>query len=298
MRLLLVAYIDVSSWPVGAGEFAISTPPLTGPVAVDGDSDYRLHTRSGNNGTSQPPVNSHPKRTGKTLNLMKPISITIQPERIIQVACGLITLYLFFAFFPLPRAIDIGLDPSWKYGISQLAENNVIFGEDIIFTYGAFGYLVRGAVLESNFWDIFIFKTLVHGLLFAVTIWRIIKSKTVLEQLAIAISVSFPYLISDFYEALQTEYQTLYIIVILLSFREIWQGKNAHYWAIGIGAVGGFLLHSKVSMGLQASVSLFIFFAIQVLLGFRSRLGIRKNILLLLDSQLATGQYRLSLLTS
>ncbi|WP_159786410.1 hypothetical protein [Sodalinema gerasimenkoae] len=220
---------------------------------------------------------------------MKPISITIHPERIIQIACGLVTLYLFFAFLPLPRPIGIGLDPSWKYGISQLAENNVIFGKDIIFTYGAFGYLVRGAVLESNFWDIFIFKTLVHGLLFAVTIWRMIKSKTALEQLAIAISVSFPYFISDFYEALQTEYQTLYIIVILLSFREIWQGKHAHYWAIGIGAVGGFLLHSKVSMGLQASASLFIFFAIQVLLGFRSRLGIRKNILLLLDSQLATA---------
>ena len=36
VRLLLVAYIDVSSWPVGAGD-SLSTPPLTGPVAVDGD---------------------------------------------------------------------------------------------------------------------------------------------------------------------------------------------------------------------------------------------------------------------
>jgi hypothetical protein len=220
---------------------------------------------------------------------MKPISITIHPDQIIKLICGVLTIYLFFAFLPIPRPIGTGLDPSWKYGISQLAANNVIFGKDIIFTYGSFGYLVRGAVLEQNFWDIFLFKILIHLILFTVAIWRILKSRHSLEKLAIAISLSFPYFISDFYEALQTEYQTLYIIIILLSFREIWQGKQAHYWAVGIGAVGGFLLHSKVSMGLQASVSLFIFFSIQVLLGLRNRIGVRKNLLLLLDSQLATA---------
>ncbi|MBO9999296.1 MAG: hypothetical protein J7641_09870 [Cyanobacteria bacterium SID2] len=223
------------------------------------------------------------------INSIKPIQITIDIQTIIYFFLSLLGLYLFFAFLPIPKPIDTGLDPSWKYGISQLAENGAIFGKDIIFTYGPFGYLVRGAVINGNFWDIFLFKIIVHIALFGFTIGRILKSRNIIEQLAIGLSVSFPYLISDFYQALQTEYQLLYIIVLILSFRDFWQGKSAQYWAIGVGAAGGFLLHSKVSLGLQASVSLFLFFAIRVLWELQIDRNIRTNLLLLLDSQLAAG---------
>lgn len=224
---------------------------------------------------------------------MKPIHITLNPKTLASSLGVLVGLYLLFAFLPLPKAIDTGLDPSWKYGISQLAANGAVFGRDVIFTYGAFGYLVRGAGLSgsfgSNFGEIFAVQILVHVLLFGLAIGRGLRSRHPLEAAAVWISVVFPYLIADFYQALQTEYQILYIIVLLLSFREFWQGKAARYFAIGIGAVGGFLLHSKVSLGLQASVSLFLFFAVRVVLGLAKPEEIRPNLLRLLDSQLAAG---------
>ncbi|MGC9504386.1 hypothetical protein [Baaleninema sp.] len=220
---------------------------------------------------------------------MKSIQITINLKTILYLVISIVILYLFFAFLPIPKPIDTGLDPSWKYGISRVAEDGVIFGKDIIFTYGAFGYLVRGAVIDGNFWNIFYFKIFVHAVLFGFTIWRILKSRNIVEGFAVALSVVFPYLISDFYQALQTEYQLLYIIILILSFREFWQGKSAQYWAIGVGAAGGFLLHTKVSLGLQASVALFLFFAVRVLWGLRSQIGVRENLLLLLDSQLAAA---------
>lgn len=155
---------------------------------------------------------------------------------------------LIFAFLPIPKPIETGLDPSWKYGISQLSENGAIFGKDVIFTYGSFGYLVRGAVIDGNFWEIFLFQTFVHILLFAVTALRMARSRHLVERIAVGLSIIFPCLIADVYQALQTEYKILYIIILLLSFREIWEGRFARYFAIGIGAVGGFLLHSKVSL--------------------------------------------------
>lgn len=220
---------------------------------------------------------------------MKSIQITINTRVIAYGLGALFILYLFFAFLPIPKPINLGLDPSWKYGISQFSENGAIFGRDVIFTYGFFGYLVRGAVIEGNFWEIFFFRLLVHLTLIGLTLWRVVKSRNLIEQLAVSLSVIFPYLISDFYQALQTEYQILYIILLTLSFREFWQGKSARYLAIGIGSVGGFLLHSKVSLGLQASVSLFLFFAVLVAWGLLQREAVQRNLQLLLDSQLAAG---------
>ncbi len=220
---------------------------------------------------------------------MKSIPTLLSHKNFLRSVVWLCGVYLFFAFLPIPKPIETGLDPSWKYGISQLSENGAIFGKDVIFTYGSFGYLVRGAVIDGNFWDIFLFQIFVHILLFAVTALRMARSRHTIERIAVGLSIIFPCLIADVYQALQTEYKILYIIILLLSFREFWESQFARYFAIGIGAVGGFLLHSKVSLGLQASVSLFLFFAIRVFFRLRSQKGIRENLLLLLDSQLAAG---------
>jgi len=179
------------------------------------------------------------------------------------IAIGLLTLYLFFAFLPLPQPIATGLDPAWKYGISRLASEGAVFGKDVIFTYGSLGYLVRGAVVGDNFDTIFVFRLGIHLLLFALTIFKVMRTRDRLMQWAIAISVLFPYLIADFYQALQTEYQILYCILLLLSLDELWRPAVRQRWAIGLGAIAGFLLHTKVSLGLQAAVGLFLFLGAQ-----------------------------------
>ena len=64
-------------------------------------------------------------------------------------------LYCFLAFLPQIAPVTTGLDPSWKYAISRAAVDQLIFGQDIVFTYGPLGHLIHGSPLEENFWQIF-----------------------------------------------------------------------------------------------------------------------------------------------
>ncbi len=172
--------------------------------------------------------------------------------------------YCFIAFLPFPRGISTGLDPSWKYGISRLAADRAIFGQDIIFTYGSLGYLIRGAALDDNFFPIVAFRVAVHTVLFGLALWEIAASETVWQKAGLALSVLFPYLISDEYEACQTEYQILFIFIILLSSDRILRPGSIRWWAAGLGALAGFLAHTKVSLGPFTAVSLLLFLGANV----------------------------------
>ncbi|MBW4496495.1 MAG: hypothetical protein KME26_26145 [Oscillatoria princeps RMCB-10] len=172
--------------------------------------------------------------------------------------------YCFIAFLPFPRGISTGLDPSWKYAISRLAADRAIFGQDIIFTYGSLGYLIRGAALDDNFFPIVAFRVAVHTVLFGLALWKIATSKTALQKASLALSVLFPYLISDEYEACQTEYQILFIFIILLSSDRILRPNSIRWWAAGLGGLAGFLAHTKVSLGPFTAVSLLLFLGANV----------------------------------
>ncbi len=105
----------------------------------------------------------------------------IQPKKLI---IGLLFLaglfYLFCLCFPvLHFGIFIGVD-SWVYALSRLPQENISFGQDVIYTYGPLGYLVSGSLSPENYQQIAWFKSIVHTLflgLAAVQFWRI-KSLT------------------------------------------------------------------------------------------------------------------------
>lgn len=197
--------------------------------------------------------------------------------------------YCFIAFLPFPRGISTGLDPSWKYAISRLAADRAIFGQDIIFTYGSLGYLIRGAALDENFFSIVAFRVAVHTVLFGLALWEIGRSETVLQKAGLALSVLFPYLISDEYEACQTEYQILFIFIILLSSDRILRPGTIRWWAAGLGALAGFLAHTKVSLGPFTAVSLLLFLSAHIYTCLKSRSDLRVSCFALADAALAGG---------
>lgn len=197
--------------------------------------------------------------------------------------------YGFIAFLPFPRGISTGLDPSWKYAISRLAADKAIFGQDIIFTYGSLGYLIRGAALDDNFFSIVAFRVVVHTLLFGLALWKIATSKTALQKASLALSVLFPYLISDEYEACQTEYQILFIFIILLSSDRILRPNSIRWWAAGLGGLAGFLAHTKVSLGPFTALSLLLFVSAHIYTSFKSRSDLRISCFALADAVLAGG---------
>ncbi|PSM46497.1 hypothetical protein C7Y66_24790, partial [Chroococcidiopsis sp. CCALA 051] len=77
------------------------------------------------------------------------------------------------------------LELSWQYAISRAAVDKLIFGKDIIFTYGPLGYLVHGAALEQNFITVTKFRFIVYLILFVAASLKIAKLKTKLQKLVI-----------------------------------------------------------------------------------------------------------------
>lgn len=113
-------------------------------------------------------------------------------------------IYVFIAFLPLPGPIQIGLDPSWVYAISQAAQKQLIFGKEIIFTYGPLGYLTTGATLDQNFFQIIIFRWFVHLFLLIISIFKIVSLKNHLQQLSYSTYLEIIYYYPNWYFMLST----------------------------------------------------------------------------------------------
>ncbi|MFM6828012.1 MAG: hypothetical protein ACKPKT_21695, partial [Dolichospermum sp.] len=162
-------------------------------------------------------------------------------------------IYVFIAFLPIPSPIKMGLDPSWSYAISQAAEKQLIFGKDIIFTYGPLSYLISGTVLPENFFQIIIFRWLIYLFLFIVSTVRILSLKNHLQQLSIGLSILFALFTGSPFAAIglgmSTDYQILFIFLIILSFDNFIK-KYPRLLFLFLGAVSGFCALTKLTLGI------------------------------------------------
>jgi len=162
--------------------------------------------------------------------------------------------YCFLAFLPIPQGIEIGLDASWRYALSRASEDGLIFGRDIVFTYGRLGYLISGAVLESNFFSIVYFRFLVYFILWSLVIIKFFKEPRLLVKILIILSLLFAYLFAHL-SGLDQSYELLYIIIIILSFYE---SKSIRCWSWGLGILASICLSIKLNLGIAVLGSLFL----------------------------------------
>ena len=109
----------------------------------------------------------------------KLLEILASKTIVFNLIISLTQTYLFLAFLPTIHLINPGLDASWSYGISQAAKEKLVFGKEIVFTYGPLGYLTQGAALYSNFKQIILFRFAVHFVLLGLLILRIINKLSV-----------------------------------------------------------------------------------------------------------------------
>lgn len=186
--------------------------------------------------------------------------------------------YCFIAFFPIPWGIGVGLDSSWQYALSRAAGEKLIFGKDIIFTYGPFGYLIDGAVWNQNFFSILIFRSVVHLLLFGVIIVKIVNLKTNLQKLSLVLSLFLPFIIN-----LSIDYEILFAFIILLSSDSIFCGKYKNVWFLALGAVSGFCLLTKFTLGICTFGALILMSLANLYLSIKARAGIYSSIFSLLN---------------
>ena len=171
-------------------------------------------------------------------------------------------VYLTVAFVPLPDPIAPGLDTAWQYRLSQLAEDEAIFGRDAVSFYGALGYWLRGAIVGDTFDSIFVVRLSVHLLLVAIALLKLSRTRDPLMRLALAVGLIFPYALSDIVPVLQTEWQIVAAWLLLLSVREFWNAGRRP-WAIGLGAAAGVIINANSELGIAAIVSLLLFLGLR-----------------------------------
>lgn len=198
-------------------------------------------------------------------------------------------LYCFVIFIPIPNSLGTDLELSWQYAISRAAVDKLIFGKDIIFTYGSLGYLVHGAALEQNFITVAIFRFIVYFILFLAVSLKIAKLKTTLQKLAVFSSwlllVSIN--ISVTYQNISTDYQILFIFLIILSIIDNLSTKVIRWCAIILGAFAGFCLLTKFTLGIATIGSLCLFFSGNFFSSIKKKSNYLVSLFALLDSLLA-----------
>lgn len=202
----------------------------------------------------------------------------------------IIAVYCFIAFLPLPTAIKVGLDPSWQYAISRAAADGLIFGRDIIFTVGPFGYLINGAPLDENLFFITAFRVVVHLALFISAIVRTARLETIIQKISFSLSIFIAYWIgmSPIYQNYFnfTDYQILFIFSIILSCDSFLK-KSLRSWSLGLGVFAGFCLLTKFTLGISTLGSLILFLLACLYKAIQSKSGVINSIFAIINSLFA-----------
>ena len=200
------------------------------------------------------------------------------------VLCWIILLvYFFIAFIPIPDGIGVGLDQSWSYAISRAAADKLVFGKDIIFTYGPLGYLISGAALEQNVFLVAGFRFIVYVVLFVITFLKVIKLKTNLPKIALSLSIFLP--VST---GLSSDYQIIFIFIIILSEIDSLSSKSIRWCYLGLGIFSGFCLLTKFTLGVYTLGSLILFTFGNFYKTVKSNLTITVSLFTLIDLLLSS----------
>lgn len=195
------------------------------------------------------------------MNILNLISKQYQNKyNIILILLFVIYGLFFIALLPWPSGINIGLDPSWMWGISQGAKDNLIFGKDIVFTYGPFGYLIHGAAFEGNFWQILSFRFFIHFLFFTIFTIRTLTIKDIQKKIIFLLVVILGiYIVRD----ISSDYKIVFIYLTIFTFDKLWYKyrKESTYF---MSIIVGFCLLTKFTLGVSTLGFLIIYTSVNL----------------------------------
>lgn len=183
-----------------------------------------------------------------------------------------------------------GLDPSWIFGLNYASAHHWVFGKDIVFTYGPFGYLLSSLATEFNFFETYYFRIAVHFLLAIALIWRLLSVKSWLKKLVLLPSwllLSSSHLSTA--SAFATEHQIVFLLVLLLSNEAFFQPLQIRKHALAFGAISGFFFLTKFTIGIYAFGTTFVILLTTLYDSICSRSNRRKSLLALIDLSIAAA---------
>jgi hypothetical protein len=125
-------------------------------------------------------------------------------------------LLLAFIFLivtpPTPFVLGPGLDSSWAFGLNMGHFDRMVFGRDIVFTYGPLGYLIAPAFPEAEPWAVFAFAWGI-ALVTAYALWKLCRHARHWTEVGLYLGVFWVY--SAF--AFGPEFERLLAAIIALT---------------------------------------------------------------------------------
>jgi hypothetical protein len=203
---------------------------------------------------------------------MNNLIFSIKKNKIFYKICIIIIGILLFIPIDILTFPSTGLDSSWIVGLSLAAEKNLIFGTDIVFTYGQWGYLMTGLPLSNDKYFIILFKffLIINALFF----YYYTASK--IKNLYVFCFILFFFLVYNFLFSPYIEF-ILYFYFLFYLFL-FFKNENYKYLLI-IYAVLFLSFYIKVSVGFVSNILFFITFLIIIIFKKNNRL---KNIIFLI----------------
>lgn len=151
----------------------------------------------------------------------------------------LVFIFIFFGFRFTCQDYLYGLDPSWSYTLNTLHLNgDYIFGKDVFFTYGPFGYLLVPFCFKEIIWQVLLFKILVIAcFIFSLFCFKDRKNANIFLGLIVFNFVCFGYELYEF-------------LAVILAFVCLYQ-KNIRQYAgvILLNFLAFFMLFAKFNIG-------------------------------------------------
>lgn len=108
------------------------------------------------------------------------------PFRPVQIAGFFVLFYFSICFFPPPPwPVGPGLDPSWVLGFNLAHAKHLIFGTDVVFTYGPLVYTMLPAFPQAEVWHVWAY----HMGLFALWAQAIIRLQFAVKPKILAFGI-------------------------------------------------------------------------------------------------------------
>ena len=162
-------------------------------------------------------------------------------------AAAAILAYLAIATFPAEfRPMAPGLDPSWVYAINALPSTDVVFGRDVVFSFGPLGYLLIPLDIGSNLVQAVILWVVCQLVIVTVGVHHYRRSGRLEPLLAFAVILLVAGTVGEL-----DEYRFLVILGVALSVapheRTMWRVATV-FAAVFVGT----LFFTRLSTGLTA----------------------------------------------
>jgi hypothetical protein len=200
-------------------------------------------------------------------------------ERLFNIGLALATFVLLFpgAYGP----IHTGLDGSWVYAINAAAARGLIWGRDLVFTYGPLGYLIQPVEIGNNLEKGLLFQTAIHAIFGFLLIYLAVQKRFKVNFIPFCIAYSF-----SMFSWLRFEYHILILLCLLLyvSFEASALSQSSAAVASVLAAM---LIFIKFNLGIAAIGAVIVFAVLAFFSAHPRRIGLAWTAVVALSAGLA-----------